>query len=180
MKVTSDVIRDLIPLVKDGVASSDSVALVDHYMKKDPAMRAEYDSYGKELPERDVSQDQRILAAIKRGVVMTQLFVLLVGAIIGIAMTGSFGMFYNLIIMPFVGALAVFSLKRGWSLAMPLIVFVASYLYQFINSVIRGGWDPIVWGTSLPYSGIYALLTVMGVVIGLLLQYAFQKGSRLG
>lgn len=178
MKVTPDVIRDLIPLVKDGVASSDSAELVEHYMKTDAVLREEYDSYGSFTLEREASQDQRILAAIKRGVVVTQLFVLLVGAIIGIAMTGSFGMFYNLIIMPFVGALAVFSLKRGWSLATPLIVFAASYLYQFAEGVIKGGWDPIVWAASLPYSGIYALLAAIGVVIGLLLQFAFQKGSR--
>ncbi|MFF2889178.1 hypothetical protein [Paenibacillus sp. NPDC057967] len=178
MKVTPDVIRDLIPLVKDGVASSDSVALVDHYMKHDPDIREEYDSYGGILPERDDSKDQRIVAGIKRGVVMTQLFILLVGATIGIAMTGSFGMFYNLVIMPFVGALAVFSMKRAWSLAMPLIVFAGAYVYQFMSSVFSGGWNPIVWGTSLPYSSIYALLTAVGVLIGLLLQFAFQKGSR--
>lgn len=178
MKVTPDVIRDLIPLVKDGVASSDSAKLVEDYMKQDPDMREEYDSYGNIPLERDDSRDQRIVAGIKRGVVMTQLFILLLGATIGIAMTGSFGMFYNLVIMPFVGTLAVFSMKRAWSLAMPLIVFAGAYLYQFMSSVFSGGWNPVVWGTSLPYSGIYALLTAIGVVIGLLLQFAFQKGSR--
>ncbi|WP_206098865.1 hypothetical protein [Paenibacillus paeoniae] len=170
--------RITVELAEYVFASSDSVALVDYYMKTDFAMREEYDSYGSVPPERDASQDRRILEAIKRGVVMTQLFVLLVGAVIGIAMTGSFGMFYNLIIMPFVGAMGVFSMKRGWSLAMPLIVFAASYLYQFANSFIRVGWDPVVWGTSLPYIGIYALLTATGIIIGLLLQFSFQKGSR--
>lgn len=80
--------------------------------------------------------------------------------------------------MPFIGALSIFRLRRVWGLASPLLVFAASYVWQFITGIIHGGSGKSAVVGALPYSAIYACLTLVGVVIGWLLQYAFKKEMR--
>lgn len=180
MKVTSDVIRDLIPLVKDGVASDDSVALVKHYLRKDEALRVEFEAAGEEWhKDEPIERDEQLVRAIKRGVLSAQISILIIGAWFGIVMTGSFGMFYNILIMPLVGVLAVFSIRSRWHLATPLAVFAAAYVWQAGEYLIKGGYSSpgLSFVAALPYSAIYALLAGVGVIIGLLLKFAFKKES---
>ena len=66
MNVTKDVIADLLPLYEAGEASADTRALVEHYLKEHPDMRAEasVDAILKAEPASRPEQEQR--AALER------------------------------------------------------------------------------------------------------------------
>ena len=57
-------------------------------------------------------RDTKVLSAIKRSIFITQIAVLVVGAIIGIGLTGTMGMFYNFMIMPIIGIISFITLKK--------------------------------------------------------------------
>jgi hypothetical protein len=178
MKVTPDVIRDLIPLVKDGVASEDSVRLVEAYMEQDDQLKTEYHLDPAASADQPQPNDIRLMKAIRRSVMVTQAAILLIGTAIGIAMTNSFGMFYNLLLMPFIGAVTVFTFKSVHKLYAPLVVFAASYIWQMAGSLRQGLSLSLSAQAPLLYSLIYAGLVMIGMIIGFLLKFAFGKEKR--
>ena len=66
MNVTKNVIADLLPLYEAGEASADTRALVEHYLKEHPEMRADasVDTILKAEPASRPEQEQR--AALER------------------------------------------------------------------------------------------------------------------
>ena len=128
MKISCNVIFDLIPLVKDGVASDDSVIIVNEHIKGCESCRAEFKTFDTVKIEQPPIKDEKIIFAIKRSVFITQLIILLAGAILGIALSNSMGMFYNFLIMPIIGGVSYVAFKRRWYLA-PLAIFTFTYLW---------------------------------------------------
>lgn len=175
MKISPDVIRDLIPLVKDGVASKDTVNLVHAYMQENESIRAEFEDDVDMNISFQSAKDDKVIAAIKRSIVITRLLVLIIGAAIGIAMTNSFGILYNLLIMPFIGALSVISFKGFGKWLTPVVVFVAAFVWQVIHITAQGGILRHAFNDAIFYSTVYAILVALGVVIAILLKFAFRK-----
>lgn len=175
MKITCDVILDLIPLVKDGVASDDSTQIVHEHLKSCQSCQAEYDLFETPNVTEPRVKDEKIIFAIKRSIFITQLTILLIGAIIGIALTNSMGMFYNFLIMPLIGAISFFIFKRKvyWAL---VAIFILSFIWQLMTVLIIGEFAPVAFTSSFTYSIIYTILVGLGVVIAFLLKFAFQKG----
>lgn len=174
MKISCDVILDLIPLVKDGVASDDSTVIVNEHIKNCEGCKAEFDIFEATRLEQPSIKDQKIISAIKRSIFITQLTILIIGAIIGVALSNSMGMFYNFIIMPIIGGVSVIAFNRKWYLT-PLTIFVLTYLWQTVMDIVLGGFDWIALYSGLYYSIIYAILVCLGVVIVMLLKFAFKK-----
>lgn len=85
---------------------------------------------------------------------------------------------YNFLIMPIVGGSGYLILKKKW-VWTPLWIFVLSYVWLFIQNAFEGmlssGFTVEIFYIPLFYSGIYAGLTILGVVIVALLKYAFRK-----
>ncbi len=175
-----DVVKDLIPLVNDGVASDESRKTVyDHC-----------ESCGdcKKLLSAELScqpKDEKIVKALKRSVFTTQLAIVSAGILIGIWFTGSNNTFYNFYIMPIVGGLSCFILRKK-SLYVPLVVFVLTELFQILKEIpymesgivenLRG--LGILLNATLPYAGFYALLCATGIAIFYLLSYAFGRDKH--
>lgn len=175
MKVTCDVILDLIPLVKDGVASEDSTNLVQQHIQECQSCQEEYDLF--EIPSvtEPSLKDEKIISAIKRSIFATQLSILFIGAIFGIMLTNSMEMFYNFLIMPIIGAISFFIFKRKAYLAL-IAIFFLSFTWQLASKMILGELAPVAFTSSFTYSIIYTILVGLGVVIAFLLKFAFQKG----
>lgn len=174
MNISCEVILDLIPLVKDGIASDDSTTIVKHHIENCHSCKAEFETFEDNRIEQSPVKDEKIISAMKRSIFMTQLVILVTGAIIGVALSNSMNMFYNFIIMPIVGGISLFTLKRKWYLAS-LGVFLLSYLWQTIVGIASNGfqWGYLYYG--LFYSVIYAALVGLGVIITMLLKYALKK-----
>lgn len=174
MNIHCNVILDLIPLVKDGVASEDSSIMVHEHMKSCPLCSEEFNTFETIKHKQPSIKDERVIYAMKRSIFMAQIIILVAGAIVGVALTNSMDMFYNFIIMPVIGGISFMAIKQRSYLAVPM-VFALSYVWQAISGIILGGLD---WGalySGLWYSAIYAFLVGLGLIIAMLLKFAFKK-----
>lgn len=176
MKISCDVILDLIPLVKDGVASDDSVAIVNEHIKGCQSCKSEFETFENTSIEQTSIRDEKIILAIKRSVFITQLIILIAGAIIGVALSNSMGMFYNFLIMPIIGGISLIVFKRKWYLS-PIAIFILTYLWQTIESFILDGFQWYGLYAGLYYSVIYTVLVIVGIIITALLKFAFRRGE---
>lgn len=174
MKITCHVILDLIPLVKDGVASSDSAAVVNEHIRNCESCKAEFDLLEAASIEHPAIKDKKIISAMKLSIFITQLTILIVGAVIGVALSNSMGMFYNFIIMPVVGGISLLAFKRKWYFT-PISVFALTYLWQTIMGIVSDGFQWAALYSGLYYSIIYTILVGLGVIIAMLLKFAFMK-----
>ncbi|MDF2673379.1 MAG: hypothetical protein K0R09_1644 [Clostridiales bacterium] len=174
LNISCNIILDLIPLVKDGVASIDSTNLVNEHVKSCESCKAEFDSFENICIETPSIKDEKIIFDIKRSIFITQVIILISGAIVGVALSNSMNMFYNFIIMPITGAISFITFNRKCYLAV-IAVFILSFTWISVGEIISGGfrWTALYGG--LFFSLIYALLIGIGVVIAILLKFAFKK-----
>ncbi|NLX61493.1 MAG: zf-HC2 domain-containing protein [Tissierellia bacterium] len=176
MNISCDIILDLIPLVKDGVASEDSIKMVNEHIKSCQSCRAEYEAIKYTNIDQTSIRDEKIILAIKRSIFISQLIVLIAGAFIGIALSNSMNMFYNFLIMPIIGSISLIAFKKKWYLS-PVAIFILTYLWQTIELIVEEGFEWNRLYAGLFYSVIYTILVIIGVVITKLLKYAFKRGE---
>ncbi|MBB6218327.1 hypothetical protein HNQ80_004491 [Anaerosolibacter carboniphilus] len=84
MNISCDVILDLIPLVKDHVASKDSTKLVSEHLKNCESCKHEFENYT--LPIGTEIDDKRILSSIKKKLFFITSALLFIGAFIGMVL----------------------------------------------------------------------------------------------
>ena len=173
MKITCDVIQDLIPIVQDDAASEDSRRLVEEHAAQCPSCRNLWGP--RDLPPLPARNEAAGLRAIKKSLFFSQAFILLAGSCIGIALSNSMGMFYNILLMPLLGAISVSAFRRRWYL-VPLFVFLLTSVWQFFamwldNGVLSG----YICTGSLLYAAVYTGLALIGSAVALLLRFAFRK-----
>lgn len=174
MNISCNIILDLIPLVKDGVASDDSIIAVNEHIKSCESCKAEFETFESIKLEQPSIKDEKIIFAIKRSIFITQFIILTGGAVIGVALSNSMDMFYNLIIMPIIGGVSLVVFRRKWYLA-PLSVFVLTCIWQTIIGIVSGGFNWSALYMGLYYGVIYTVLVCLGLVISVLLKFAFKK-----
>lgn len=172
--LSCNIIEDLIPLVQDDIAHKESIQLVRTHVKDCQSCKELMASMEGEYVEDYSIDDKEIVKDIRKKIFTIQLAILVVGTIIGVGLTNTMGMFYNLTIMPLLGGLSIFLLDRRWYIA-PLIIIVLTYLWQVAVLIITEGfmWD-ILYG-ALILSGIYGALLLIGAIIAFLLRFAFRK-----
>lgn len=84
MNISCDVILDLIPLVKDNVASEDSIKLVTEHLKGCERCKLEFGVHT--LPIQAEFDDKRVVSSIKKKLFLAMSALLLIGAFIGMAL----------------------------------------------------------------------------------------------
>ncbi|MDD2955384.1 MAG: zf-HC2 domain-containing protein [Oscillospiraceae bacterium] len=176
-KISCGVCRDLLPLVQDGVACEDSRRLVEEHLAACPDCRALEVGDVPIVPEK--IDDHRVLSSIRRGLTLLGLFLLVAGAVLGVALSNSMGMFYNFALMPLLGALGYFFLSRRWPW-LPAGVLLLSLLWIFFSHFWDGtfaeeGFQTWFLSDAVFYSVIYTVLVLLGVLIAALLRFAFRK-----
>lgn len=174
MNITCNVILDLIPLVVDGVASEDSIIIVNEHVKSCESCKAELENSHTFNVDQTPIKDEKIIFTIKRSIFITQLTILILGAIIGIALSNSMGMFYNFLIMPIIGGISYITFKRKCYLA-PIAIFILTFLWQSIAGIASGGFEWAALYSGSFYSVIYFVLVGLGTIIAMLLKFSFKK-----
>lgn len=177
-KISCNIFLDLIPLVNDNIASEDSRMAVTKHMKECESCRAFYDGENFEEPKMN---DNLIVSKIKRQLYFASLIIIVFGAILGVALTEGIGMFYNILIMPTIGAIGYFALSKK-SYYVPITLFIFIYIWLLIKYIAEG-----IFSYTLPISAMimpaywalmYSGLCVLGIVIGFLLKIAFRKEGK--
>lgn len=96
-------------------------------------------------------------------------------ACFGIYLTNNSGIFYNIILMPFIGAVSYIILKDQWFIT-PIGVFVLSYIMLLITYLIENhAFSLEILSYPFSLTIIYTLLVFLGIFIGALLKFAFKK-----
>ncbi len=176
-RISCDVCMDLIPLVQDQVASADSQALVSHHIEGCAACRSILK--GEEAQQPAEPWDQKILRRINRKFFWAGVAALLAAAIFGAAQTFSFGIFYNILIMPLIGGLGSFLFGKRWYF-LPTGVLLLTPLFAAVFELFENGWKAAMeqFPEALFFALIYALLVLAGIAIAALFRFAFRKEEK--
>lgn len=168
-KISCDVCMDLMPLVVDDIASDYSTALVCEHIKTCEQCRSHYAK--KEIP---AMEDAKVIGNIKKQVRNFLALVVILTTMFGASITGTSLVFYNIVLMPVIGGLSYTVLKKKTYLAL-IFIFVtvcttnAGWMFidsdQFFVSLMGSIW----------YATLYVSASIIGVVVGWLLEFGFKK-----
>lgn len=164
--ITCDLCRDLMPLVKDGIASADSRAAVERHLESCPSCRAGFE---KPLP----AGGEKAFAALWNRLRLFAALVMMLCIFVGMDLTGGQGLFYNSLLMPFIGALGflVFRWKAAYNI--PLLLLAVGLVTCGLN--LLRGLDVLRLIDLLPWTAIYTLFAYLGVAVAALLCFALKK-----
>lgn len=87
MNLPCNVVLDLIPLVKDNVASEDSINLVSEHLKSCEICKLEFENCA--LPIQKEIDDKRVLSSIKKKLFLITSALLFLGTFIGMVLNKS-------------------------------------------------------------------------------------------
>ncbi len=171
-----DVILDMIPLVRDNVASNETTQIVQDHIETCESCKAEFHQL-EIVPPHELN-DKKTIHAIKKGIMLSGFMLLFAGALLGVALSFSAGMFYNFYIMPLVGALAFIFLKDKCYFG-PIGVLIISYVWMLVQNIIESvessGFTFEVFFYPIGFSIIYVCLNIVGILIAWLFWFAFKK-----
>lgn len=170
-KVHCDTILDLIPLVKDNIASESSRILVEEHIKTCESCKKIY------INEKSLDievNDIVITKKFKKQLIYIVCIIMLLGTILGMMITHSMNMFYNILIIPTIGGLSFLVLRKK-SFIFPNILFVFTFIWQFVQLALTDGFKIYILQSAFFYACIYAFFCIIGVLIAWLLEYAFKK-----
>ena len=155
--MTCDIVRDLMPLVADGVASEDSERAVARHLQTCRECRELWDKTQASRPPVpapiSTAEEKKILTYLRRRYALFGALLIMIGASAGVMMIDSDLQFHNFILMPLVGALGYLCFKRK-ALLLPVAVFlmcvvVKPVLYTLCErNELRLRWQSGEYGNS--------------------------------
>lgn len=173
-KITCDMCKDLMPLVKDGIASEDSRLAVIEHINGCESCKELYESAHAEFSEINPDLDLE-LGKLKRRLQIFYAMLLMFGVFFGLSLTASEEMFYNSLIMPIIGALGYVLFRWKASYQVPVLLLVMLLIINFFG-MVRGMEIMPVMGVVM-WVGIYTIFVEIGVLVAGLFHFAFRKGE---
>ena len=170
--ISCDICKDLMPLVKDGIASEDSCLAVKEHVKECEACKVLYENEATELMEPNPDLE-RELGRLKRRIQIFSAMLLMFGVFFGLSLTASEEMFYNSLIMPVIGALGYVIFQWRAVYQVPLLLLVMQCLINFFG--LARGMEYMPFVAILMWVGLYSVFVELGVLVAGLLHFAFQK-----
>ena len=171
-KITCDMCMDLMPLVKDGIASEDSKCAVKEHLGHCESCRKRYS--GELTDHSSVNVDLELeLGKLKRKMQTFSAMLMMFGVFFGLSLTASNEMFYNSLIMPVVGALGYVIFRWKAVYQVPLLLLALQFVVNFLG-MTRGMEYMPVMGVVM-WVGIYSIFVELGVLVAGLLHFAFRK-----
>ena len=171
-KISCDMCKDLLPLVKDGIASKDSRLAVEEHVKECEECKKLYKMDTEENPS--IIPDLELeLGKLKRKLQIFSVVLMMFGVFFGLSLTASEEMFYNSLIMPVIGALGYVIFRWKAIYQIPVLLLAMQLL---INSfgMVRGMEIMQVMGV-VTWVGIYTIFVELGVLVAGLLHFALKK-----
>ena len=169
--ISCEVCRDLMPLVRDGVASADSEALVRAHTERCGGCRTMLES--ETPPEHSMPDDARVLRRLRWRLLAQSVLFALVGVLGALWLTSRAGDVYLAWWLPLVGAACYYVLRRRcWLVPAAAAAFVL--LYFFIPNMQSLQWGSVVLYASMALAVAGPL--AIGCAIAGLLHFAF--GNR--
>ena len=179
MKLDCCVVRDLLPLYVENLVSDQTAEQIKQHLIECPECNNEYDSFGStsrldalEVPQPDAQPFKKIMRKMNR-----QMFALAYGLIIffvlwGFSLTGGENLMYNSVIMPIVGLFGYYVFKWKALFKMPILLLLINLLAYHLH------FAEIDFVSVFPWTAIYSIFVVVGVLIAFLLHFAFRKERK--
>ena len=173
-KISCDMCMDLLPLVKDGIASEDSRLAVENHIKDCETCRARQEGT---LAESSVNVDlERELGKLKRKLQTFSAILMMFGVFFGVSLTASEGTFYNSLVMPVIGVLGYVIFRWKAAYQVPLLLLIIHFLSGALG-MVRGLEELSIMGIVM-WVGIYSVFVEVGVLVAGLLHFAFRKDKK--
>ncbi|MDE6030297.1 MAG: zf-HC2 domain-containing protein [Oscillospiraceae bacterium] len=172
-QITCDICRDLFPLVKDGVASADSETAVRRHIGGCRDCGQLFD--GEIVTAEAVSEPPKALLRVKRRLTGVYMALMMLGIYFGLSLTASDDVFFNCLVMPFAGVFGYLVFRWKSVFAVPVILLILNMIINalgFFGDTYRLDFSELVSWTI-----IYSLFALAGIVIAMLLHYAFGKAK---
>lgn len=172
--ISCEICMDLIPLVQDRAASDDTQKAVTHHADHCPACQALL----AQTPAPQQMDDRRVLHSLRQRLATTSLIFIVIGAFLGVGLSNSQAVFYNILIMPAIGALGYAALGKKAAL-VPVALFAFSYLVPLLQLFMQEDLLEGAATTLLFWAIIYCGLCVLGLIIAALFHFAFRKDGTI-
>ena len=167
-KISCDLCMDLMPLVKDGVASEDSVNAVETHIASCESCRALFS--GDTPPPVDTT---KALEKLQRNLRLTTAMIMMFGIFFGLSLTAGSGLFYNTLIMPIIGALGYYIFRRKALCAVPILMLITHFTTNLLGMV--RGVEQLDFLSVVMWTAIYSIFSMLGSIAAWLLHFAFRK-----
>lgn len=166
-KISCEICRDLLPLVKDNVASSESIEAVNQHISNCPDCKqlCENDFF----PEQKISESPSVFKRARHQLMSFYTALMFFAIYFGLSLTAGQELFFNCLIMPVVGVLGYVIFRRKSVIIIPLLLFVIYIITNFFGLLKNTEQLDLMW------IGIYSLFALAGILIAWLLHFAFRK-----
>ena len=167
-EISCEICMDLIPLVRDGIASPDSEEAVRHHLCHCESCSAFFD--GVTPPPSDSG---KIYRGLRHQLRLAGGMLLMFGLFIGLSLGGNQMLFYNILLMPAMGAVGYCLFRWKALCRVPLLIAALHLVMNVLGLALEPQAMPLQ--VLLMWSGIYASFALIGVVIAGLLHFALRK-----
>ena len=174
-----DICRDLLPLVRDGVASEASRRAVEDHVAHCEACRQ---LWGEEALPPPLHREQ-VLGRIRRRLYAWQGAMTAAGLILGMVLANTGRAGYNILLLPVLGA-AVQWLSPRRARWLPLLVWglitavtLCPNAHYLLGCLAEGNWYNFfaILGLSVLYGLLLGALCALGTLAAALFRYALRK-----
>jgi len=179
-KITCDICMDLMPLVRDGVASEDSENAVMKHISDCEDCKKIYDEMY--INNKSIIEDDDIPKSINIDKSAKKVekkinkylgMIIMFGIFFGLSLTASEEMFFNSFIMPIIGAFGYYLFRWKAAYTVPCIIVISNFIINGIG-FLRGVehldiMSMVMWGS------IYSLFAIIGTIIAGLLHFGLRK-----
>lgn len=170
VSISCDICCDLMPLVKDGVASVGSAAAVEEHIKDCPSCRELYEFFESAPPVKS----DNAFAKVRKEMRIFLAMLLMIGIFFGVSLTGNNGnFFYNVIIMPIIGALGYGVFKKKAFIIIPLLISGCAFLTALIGMMGEKNIHELISMAAMTI--YYDPFAVVGTLIAWLIHFALRK-----
>lgn len=168
-EISCEICMDLMPLVQDGVASPDSIAAVQAHIQTCPLCAALFEG---QCPQPN--QREKLLQKLHKESRHFSSMVLMFGVFYGLMLTAGSGLFYNILIMPAIGAIGYYLFRWKALYQIPILLLVT----HVITNALGLGEEYLDPVTLLFWTGLYCLFALLGTAIAALLHFALKKEEK--
>ena len=165
-KISCDICLDLMPLVQDGIASPDSREAVLRHLEECPECRKRYEG---EIPAP--SDTKKLLEKLQRKARLFSAMVMMFGIFYGLILTAGSGVFYNVLIMPAIGAIGYYLFRWSGLYILPVLLLGT----HAVTNLLGLGGEVLDLPTLIMWTAIYCGAALTGFAIAALLHFALRK-----
>lgn len=163
---------DLMPLIKDSIASDDSNRLFKSHLAGCPHCTTLFKNNA--ITASNI-YDVSVSDSIKKRMAWLFAGTMVAGTLFGLVLCDGAGMFYDVVIMPAIGGFSYLLFKRKSYYVLPALFLVSSIWISIREA--KSGLVHYIWSATC-WAAIFTALSALGVLIAWLFHYAFRKEGR--